>query len=264
MIEDKKSISVIIPAKNEEKNILGSINASIYAAGKNFNDYEIIVVDDGSTDNTLKIAQKNVKSNKKIRVICHPKSYGFGYSFNTGRKNAKKKFAVMVHGDDVFERENLSYFFSHAGQADMILGFIDNPESRSKTRQMISAVYTKLLNFLFRLNLKYYNGIQIHKTDWIKNLNLYSDGFGFMAEIVLKAIMEGRSYIEVPYKHRERPGGGVTKIFKIKNIKSVIQTIFYLCIWSIRNPYRHLNNNFTQVGVGQRQIKNTKTRTRKT
>lgn len=55
MIEDKKSISVIIPAKNEEKNILGSINASIYAAEKNFNDYEIVFVEDGSTDNTLKI-----------------------------------------------------------------------------------------------------------------------------------------------------------------------------------------------------------------
>ncbi len=88
--------------------------------------------------------------------------------------------------------------------------------------------YTKLMNLIFRLNLKYYNGIQIHQTEWLKNLELKSSGFGFQAELLIKAIKDGRSYVEVPHIHIERPGGGKTKIFKLKNIISVIKTIFCL------------------------------------
>jgi hypothetical protein len=70
----------------------------------------------------------------------------------------------------------------------------------------------------------------------MKRLDLYSDGFGFFAEIVIKAVREGRSYLEVPYKHRERPSGGVTKIFRVKNIESVIKTIIHLYLWHMKNP----------------------------
>ncbi len=235
-ITNKKSISIIIPARNEEDNIQGSIDAAIYAAEKNFNEYEIFVVNDGSTDNTLQIVEKNIRTNNKIRVISHPVSLGFGAAFDTGRKDAKMNYTVMVHGDDVFEREDLSLFFSYAGKADMILGFIGNPESRSKARQAISTLYTKIMNSIFRLNLKYFNGIQIHVSEWMKRLDLYSDGFGFFAEIVIKAVREGRSYLEVPYKHRERPSGGVTKIFRVKNIEFVIKTIIHLYLWHMKNP----------------------------
>ncbi len=227
-LPEHSSISIIVPARNEAENIQGSLDASVYAAERNFTTYEIIVVNDGSTDDTLRIVEKNMKANPNIRVISHPVPRGFGASFNTGRKEAKMHYTVMVHGDDVFERENLSFFFSHAGKADVILGFIENPGSRNKTRRVISFLYTKAMNRLFGLDLRYFNGIQIHSTRWLRNLDLSSDGFGFMAEIVVKALKQGLSYIEVPYRHRERPGGGTTKIFKPKNILSVVRTTLML------------------------------------
>jgi hypothetical protein len=90
------------------------------------------------------------------------------------------------------------------------------------------------MNFLFRLNLGYFNGIQVHKTEWLKNLKLNSVGFGFQSELLIKAIKEGKTYVEIPYVHVERPGGGATKVFKLKNIFSVIKTIFHLFFWGLK------------------------------
>jgi len=230
-ISKKRSISIIIPALNEEGNIQGSIDTAVYAAAKNFEDYEIIVVNDGSTDGTLAIVEKNIRNNNKIRVISHPETRGFGASYNTGRNNAQMQYSVMVHGDNVFPRESLDEVFSAVGKADVVCGYIKNPESRNRIRQLISKAFTKFMNVFFRLSLKYYNGIQIHKTEWLRNIKLNSAGFGFQSELLIKAIKEGKTYTEVPYIHVERPGGGATKIFKLKNIWSVFKTIIHLAFW---------------------------------
>lgn len=224
----RSSISIIMPALDEEGNIQGSIDSAVYAARKHFDDYEIIVVNDGSTDNTLEIVNRNIEVNHKIKVISHSESRGFGASYDTGRRNARMKYCVMVHGDNVFDKHTLADVFSHTGMADVVCGFIANPESRNKTRQVISKFYTKLMNFIFHLDLKYFNGIQIHQTEWLKDVSIESSGFGFQAELLIKSIKDDKSYVEVPYMHIERLGGGATKIFKLKNIISIMKTIYQL------------------------------------
>lgn len=221
----QSSISIIMPALDEEGNIQGSIDSAVYAARKHFDDYEIIVINDGSTDNTLGIVKENIARNNKIKVISHPKSQGFGASYDTGRKNAKMEYCVMVQGDNPFNRDTLQNFFSYATKANIVCGYIANPDFRPKSRQIISLLYTRLLNLIFKLNLKYYNGPQIHRTEWLRNLKLKSSGFGFQAEVLINAIKDGQDYIKVPIVYTERPGGGATKIFDLKNIFSVINTI---------------------------------------
>jgi len=234
---NEKTVSIIIPALNEEGNFQGSIDSAIYAAEKYFSDYEIIVVNDGSTDNTLGIVEDNIKTNNKIKVVSHTEPRGFGASYNTGRKNAKMIYCVMIHGDNAFDKSTLSNFFSYTGKADVICSYIANPEARSKTRQIISAIYTKLLNLIFNLDLRYFNGLQIHQTEWLKNIEIKSTGFGFQAELLIKAFRDGKSYVEVPYIHRERPGGGATKIFKPKNIFSVVRTILYFILIKLNSGF---------------------------
>lgn len=231
---ETNSISVIIPALNEEENIQGSIDSAIHAAEKYFDDYEIIVVNDGSTDNTLEIVEINMKNNSKVKVISHSEPRGFGASYDTGRKNTIMKYSVMIHGDNVFDKSTLSSVFSNTGKADVVCGFIENVESRNRVRRIVSTLYTKFMNLIFCLNLKYFNGIQIHQTEWLRNLKLKSTGFGFQAELLIKAIKDGKSYVEVPYRHIERPGGGATKAFKLANIISVIKTILHLYFWQFK------------------------------
>jgi len=228
------SLSVVIPALNEDGNIQGSIDSVISAADRNFDDYEIIIVNDGSTDRTLAIIQANMAKNRRIRVISHERPWGFGASYHDGRRHATKTYTVMVHGDNAFDNNTLNNFFSNAGKADVICGYIANPAARSWMRRVISFAYTTAINLLFSMHLKYFNGLQIHRTEWLQRTNLSSDGFGFQAELLIKAINEGYSYLQVPTIHTERPGGGETKIFKMKNIRSVVFCVARLFMWNIK------------------------------
>lgn len=240
-IKQKKpvqSLSVVIPALNEEGNIQGSIDSVTSAAERYFDDYEIIIVNDGSTDHTLEIVHANMAKNPCIRVISHDRPWGFGASYHDGRSHATKTYTVMVHGDNAFDKETLSNFFSNAGKADVICGYISNPEARSWVRRAVSRTYTTGMNFLFGMRLKYFNGLQIHKTEWLQKANIQSDGFGFQAELLIKAIKEGYSYLQVPTVHTERPGGGHTKIFKLKNIRSVMRTVIELIRWNFKRGLR--------------------------
>jgi cellulose synthase/poly-beta-1,6-N-acetylglucosamine synthase-like glycosyltransferase len=232
------SLSVVIPALNEEGNIQGSIDSVTSAAERYFDDYEIIIVNDGSTDRTLEIVQANIEKNPRIRVISHDKPWGFGASYHDGRRHARKTYTVMVHGDNAFDKETLSNFLSKAGKADVVCGYISNPSARNWTRRIISFSYTVAMNLIFGLRLKYFNGLQIHRTAWLKDADVKSDGFGFQAELLIKAIKEGSSYIQVPTIHTERPGGGETKIFKTKNVKSVTATVVDLFVWRIRQALK--------------------------
>jgi glycosyltransferase involved in cell wall biosynthesis len=223
-----RTISIIMPALNEEGNIENSIDTAISSAMSCFDDFEIIVVNDGSSDRTLEIVEKKAANNNKIRIISHPKPMGFGASFHTGRKNAKMKYSVMVQGDNPFNKETLKNFFSHTSKSQIVCGYIANVDFRPWTRQVISSLYTRMLNFLLGLNLRYYNGPQIYETAWLRKLDLENSGFGFQAEVLVTALREGKSYIEVPVVYAERLGGGTTKIFKPRNIISVIGTVLRL------------------------------------
>jgi glycosyltransferase involved in cell wall biosynthesis len=233
-----RSLSVVIPALNEEGNIQGTIDSVTGAAERYFDEYEIIIVDDGSTDRTPEIIRENMANNPRIRVLSHERPWGFGASYLDGRRHASKRFTVMVHGDNAFAKGTLSDFFSHVGKADVVCGYIANPESRSWTRRAISSVYTIALNLLFRMRLKYFNGLQIHSTEWLQQADVRSDGFGFQAELLVKSIKEGARYLEVPTTHTERPGGGETKIFKMKNIRSVVRTVVELFLWNVKRALR--------------------------
>ena len=98
------------------------------------------------------------------------------------------------------------------------------------------------MNILFGLWLKYFNGLQIHRTAWLREADVKSDGFGFQAELLIKTIKDGKSYIQVPTIHTERPGGGETKIFKTKNIKSVTATVADLFVWRTRRALKGRRN----------------------
>lgn len=237
-----RSLSVVIPALNEQGNIQGSLDSVMVAAEKHFEDYEIIVVNDGSTDRTLEIVETNMARNPRIRVVSHEKPWGFGASYHDGRRHATKTFTVMVHGDNAFDPGTLSNFFSNAGKADVVCGYIANPEARSWTRRIISFAYTTAMNVLFWMHLRYFNGLQIHRTEWLQRADIRSDGFGFQAELLIKAIKQGYSYVQVPTIHTERPGGGETKIFKFKNVRSVARTVAGLFLWNLKRALGRTRN----------------------
>lgn len=226
-MKSSKSITVMVPAYNEERNLARAVNKVDRVVKSLFNDYEILIFNDCSTDNTGEIASKLAKHNKRIRIIHNKRNMGVGYSYRKGMKLSKKRYYMLVSGEGEIYASSLRKILSRVGEADMLISYIYNPEVRSLYRRILSKSFTKLLNLLFGLNIKYYNGCVVHKTALLKNVKMATNGFAYQAEILVRLLKKGHSYIEIPYMVEETEG---SELFRITNLIGVFLTVAKLFI----------------------------------
>lgn len=227
----KPTISIIIPALNEESNIKPTVNNVLAALEGRFSNYELLIFNDGSTDRTGIVADALAASDKNIKVIHNEKNMGFGYNYKKGVELAKNDYIAMIPGDNEISGDSVKDIFGLVGKANIIIPYTLNFWVRPFFRQLISRAFTNTMNLLFGLSLKYYNGPAIHKRKNIKNIPLSTSGYAFQAEILTRLIKSGYSYVEVGMNIRKRDYG-VTKAFKLKNVISVLKTVAKL-IWEI-------------------------------
>ncbi len=223
----KPTISFIVPALNEEKNIELTVQQILIAAQDRFSDYEILLVDDGSTDATGYIMESMAAKNDKIHVIHNPHNLGLGGAYKRGLAATKFDYVMMVVGDNEHNAAGLVDILSAVGKADIVIPYVINPYNRSYLRRFMSSGYTTLINLLFGLRIRYYNGLAIHRVDLVRQITITTDGFGFNAEILVKLLKQGNSYVEVSTTLNKRKAGK-TKIFQPKNLLSVMRTILHL------------------------------------
>lgn len=236
----KPTVTIIIPAYNEEEGLANSVKLAKKAIKEFFRDYEIFIFDDCSTDKTGLIADELSKIDKKIKVIHNKKNMGPGYNYTEGVKLAKKDYVVEIHGDNESTISGIKEVLKYTKKADIIIPYPPNPEIRAIYRRVISKSFTFLMNILTGLNLKYYNGTSVYKTNIIKKIDLKTFGFIGKAEAVSKLLKTGRKFIEVEGMELKKRKGK-SKIFKLKSIIQILKEIIYL-IWILRIKKRKKYN----------------------
>ena len=227
-----RSISVLVPVLNEADNLAPTVKRLIDALTTTIEDYEILIVDDGSTDETARVADQLAEANPNIRVFHNPTNKGLGYSYARGYEEARKEFFVYIPGDNTWPYRSFVELFGSLGRADIITSFAINPGVRPAGRRIVSRAYTKALNFLFRRRMQYYNGLTIYETEFLRRRPATTFGFGFQSEVLLKAMATGASYIEVGLPIDERTAGG-SKAVNLRNIGSVFVTVLRV-FWELK------------------------------
>jgi len=221
---EKNSLFVIIPTLNEEKNILPTVEKVQRIVPKYFSTYSILVLNDGSTDQTGRLADELAEKCSHLKVIHHDRPMGLGYAYKLGVKLSQCEYFIMVSGDN---EEHSSYFeevFSHAGQRDIIIPYTANPEVRPLMRRLMSKLFVTILNLLFHMRLRYYNGCVLHRTEIINSIAIKTDSYAYQAEALIKLIRRGHTYKEVGVDIQPRVSGK-SKAFRWKNVLSVIKAI---------------------------------------
>lgn len=221
----QRSLSVVIPAYCERENILHTLENVTRALAPLDIAHEILVVDDGSTDGTGALVTGNLARFPGVRLLVNERNMGFGWSYRRGVEAAALDHIVMVHGDNAWGQDTLREFFSHVGEADIVIGYTRQMHrSRTWRRTVISKTFTLLLNLTTGRRLRYYNGLQIHPAAVLKSLRIESAGYGFQAEVLVKGLRLTRTYLEVPMDLTERKHGE-SKAFRVKNFVDVAKTL---------------------------------------
>ncbi len=223
----KPSLSIVIPAFNEEGNLEAAVSSVLTALQGHCSSYEILIFNDGSSDGTGKIADELARSNSNIKAFHNDGNKGLGYSLRKGFDLASKDYITWCAGDNPMLQESLSEMFSKTGQADVISSYVANPEFRSPARRFVSAAYVVIMNILFGLRLRYYNGFAIYRTDLVKKFRTSTQGFSFLAELLILLVKSGHSCVEVATHHRLR-SHGKSNAFSLRNFLDIQKTLIRL------------------------------------
>lgn len=226
-----RSLSVVVPAYNEAGNLEAAVRDVVHAL-RSFDEYEVIIVNDGSKDNTGEVADRVAAKLPGVRVIHHPVNRGFSEAYQTGMRSARLEYVTFVPGDGEVAVESVEDIFSAVGTADLVVPYHGTPWNRSWHRRILTWICTTQLNIAFGRRLKYYQGPAVYPTALAKVLPNNTTGFFFATEMLVNALMMGYSFVEVPLTHRERTYGQ-SKAVAGSNIIGAQLTIIRLW-WTLR------------------------------
>ncbi len=223
------TLSVIMPALNEEVNIESAIVSTLKSLKNHNIEGEIIVVNDGSTDNTKVIIERLIQAKNPLTLINHIKPKGIGYSFFEGAKKSNKDIVVMFPGDNENDPDDALVFINLMNHVDILVPFVHNIEIRNRWRRLISSIYRFIINMSFGVHLNYTNGTVFYRRAILEDVNLRSSGFFYQAELLIKLIRKGYLFAEVPNFLSKRQNGK-SKAISFKSLFKVSKSYIKLFV----------------------------------
>ena len=195
------SLSFIVPAYNSSKTINKVIDEIKLAISYFKTDYEIIIIDDCSIDNTYELVQSIKKKNTNVLIIRNNSNEGFCKSFFIGVKNSNKEYVIYLPSTNVINSKQISKIISLIPKYDFVLVNYENQKNtRNLSRYIISNLFNFSINLFFFNNIKYFNGTNIYKTVLLEKINISSSSYVFQSELVLKILKQSKNYIECSVK----------------------------------------------------------------
>jgi glycosyltransferase involved in cell wall biosynthesis len=216
-----ESIAISLIAYNEEEAIGPLIADCITVLEKLTTDYEILVVNDGSTDRTRDIVLDYSKKNEKIHLVDHPMNLGFGPTLCDAFQKPTKSTILFLPGDGQIAPSVLPALLAQLASHDYVLGWRKDRQDQG-FRKILSGLYNLFISLLLRKRVHDVDSIVLVKRKVVQPLTLRSTGAFLHAELLLRTARRGFSWVEEPIPHRARQGG-VSKAVRMPVLLSVIR-----------------------------------------
>ena len=221
MTDNHILISILIPSFNEEKTILNVLNRISKTIDPSIN-YEVVIINDGSTDNTLKLLEQN--KNLYNQLITYERNYGKGNAVKKGLEVSKGKYIFFQDADLEYDPIDINKFIKliNRFEPDLIIGSRLNYSEYTRSHNILNKFGNKFITFIFNLfyNTTFtdiYSCYACFKKDLLNEKNLKTKGFEQHAEIICKVIKKGKKFYEVPisYNGRTHEEGKKIKFYHI-------------------------------------------------
>jgi glycosyltransferase involved in cell wall biosynthesis len=206
------SISMVLPAYNEADNIEPMVAEATPALESVTDDYEIVVVDDGSADDTAGVTRRVMQEYPRVRLVEHPVNQGFGAAVFSGFTSAEKDWIFYTDADRQFVLSELEQFVPFMDDADLIAGY-RAPRRDPFMRVVYGKGWSALCTLLFGYTVRDVDcGFKLLRREIIQNLapQIASRGATFSIEWLVRAKRAGYRFAELPVTHRPRVAGSQT------------------------------------------------------
>lgn len=227
------SLSIVLPAHNEEENIKNTLDKCLSYVEQNIRDYEIIVVNDGSVDRTREIAEKLSAENSGIKLVNHKVNKGYGSALRSGFDAATKDYVFLMDSDGQFDISDLNALIPYVGENQAVIGYRRN-RADSLIRSLNAWLYGLYIYVCFGLRVKDMDcAFKIFPIAAYRSVKpIKSDGALFSAELLIKFQKQGYTLKEIPVRHFPREYG----VQSGANLQVILK--MFKESWKLRNELR--------------------------
>jgi glycosyltransferase involved in cell wall biosynthesis len=200
-------VSVVIPAYNEEATLRSTVTLVAEKLSELETTFEIIIVNDGSTDRTRVIAEDLRAADNRILLTDHPRNLGPGSGVYTGIEAAMGEFVIFIPADLALDIGELHKYFETSQTCDLVVGVRSDRRDYSLARKFVSLVNIALIKLLFGMKERQFNYIHMYWREMLQQLEIASRSVFITAEIMIRARDMGYRLQEVEILYVPRAGG---------------------------------------------------------
>jgi glycosyltransferase involved in cell wall biosynthesis len=200
-------LTVVLPCFNEAPNVARAVLEAAEAAERNAAEYQIVVVDDGSSDDTVRIARDIASSVPNVLVVEHGVNRGYGAALASGLRAARMPWVLLTDGDLQFDLAQIEAFVPIAAEADLVAGRrIDRRDPLH--RRANAAAWNWLVRRAFDVPVRDVDcAFKLIRRDVVDDLTLTSSGAMISTELLVRAQAGGARIRELGVEHRPRVAG---------------------------------------------------------
>lgn len=202
-----RKLSLVLPAHNEAENIEAVVRRALEVLPQVVADFEVIVVDDGSSDGTAEIADQLVEEDARVRVVHHEVNRGYGAALTSGFEAATGEAVMFMDSDRQFDIADIRALLPYVPHYDVVAGY------RIKRRDpLYRLVYAKVFGLavwvLFGLRMRDIDcAFKIFRADLLKGIELTTPGALINTELLIRMRQRGATIAQVGVHHYPRPAG---------------------------------------------------------
>ena len=200
-------ISVFLPSHNEEPNVERVVRGFLAELPRVADDYEVIVVNDGSTDKTGTIADRLASENSRVRVVHHEKNRGYGGAVISGIRAARQPYVVLADGDGQFDPKEVESLAAYVPEYDVVVGKRIR-RADHLMRRINGKAWTMLVRIVLGIEISDIDcGFKLFKREFLDGMELRAHGAMISTELMARVVGRGAKIKEVGVHHLPRLAG---------------------------------------------------------